>query len=128
MSSDPFQPGQHPVPGQIGYLQLPALDVSVSAAFYRAVFGWTVPSDSDNPGFTDGSGHVIGHWRTDFTVAGAGGIRPYIYVDGVDEVVSRIVANGGTIVQPRYDEGNLWVAHFEDPAGNVLGVWELAHR
>ena len=28
--------------GQIGYLQLPAVDVGRSAAFYETVFGWSV--------------------------------------------------------------------------------------
>jgi hypothetical protein len=27
-----------------------------------------------------------------------------------------------------YPEGDLWVATFRDPAGNVLGVWQTASR
>ncbi len=38
----------------------------------------------------------------------------------------RIAANGGTVIKPAYPEGNLTVAVFGDPAGNVLGVWQLA--
>jgi hypothetical protein len=34
--------GPHPVHGQVVYLQLPAADVTASAAFYEAVFGWSV--------------------------------------------------------------------------------------
>ena len=49
---------------------------------------------------------------------------PYIYVDRIDEVVNRIVPNGGEIVEAPYREGNLWVASFGDPAGNVVGVWQ----
>ena len=30
----------NPRHGQIGYLQLPAVDVARSAAFYETVFGW----------------------------------------------------------------------------------------
>jgi predicted enzyme related to lactoylglutathione lyase len=37
------QPSNHPIEhGQIGYLQLPAIDVARSAAFYETVFGWSV--------------------------------------------------------------------------------------
>ena len=32
----------YPPHGQIGYLQLPAIDIRRSAAFYQAVFGWSV--------------------------------------------------------------------------------------
>jgi predicted enzyme related to lactoylglutathione lyase len=28
------------------------------------------------------------------------------------------------VVQPRYTEGDLWVARFSDPAGNIIGVWQ----
>jgi hypothetical protein len=34
--------GPHPAHGQVVYLQLPAADVTASAAFYEAVFGWSV--------------------------------------------------------------------------------------
>jgi len=108
----------------VSYLELPAADVAVSARFYSAVFGWTVRGEGDNRGFTDGSGHLIGHWRPDLSVAGDAGVRPYVYVAAIDDVVAAILQNGGEIVTPRYAEGELWVAHFRDPAGNVLGVWE----
>ena len=43
MSTTVKQPGRdRPATGEIGYLQLPALDVGRSAAFYQAVFGWQV--------------------------------------------------------------------------------------
>jgi predicted enzyme related to lactoylglutathione lyase len=104
----------------VSYLELPAADIEASAAFYREALGWKVRDDS----FTDGSGHVIGHWRTDLTVAGDSGIRPYIYTENIDQVLDAITACQGELVQPRYLEGDLWVAHFRDPAGNILGVWQ----
>jgi predicted enzyme related to lactoylglutathione lyase len=30
------------------------------------------------------------------------------------------------VVDERYAEGDLWVATFRDPAGNVIGVWQHA--
>jgi predicted enzyme related to lactoylglutathione lyase len=50
------------------------------------------------------------------------GIRPYVYVDGVDAALARVAAHGGAIVTEPYPEGSLWVATFRDPSGNVLGV------
>jgi len=55
------RPGQHPPTGQIGYLQLPAVDVARSAAFYESVFGWSTDLASasfEAPG-------MIGQWITE---------------------------------------------------------------
>ena len=35
---------------------------------------------------------------------------------------------GGEIVLPPYQEGDLWVATFRDPAGNLIGVWQSGAR
>lgn len=108
----------------VSYLEVPATDIAQSSTFYRQVFGWAVSSDAEQGSFTDGSGHVIGHWRSDLEVAGDQGIRPYIYVSNLSQVIDEVAAHGGTVVQPRYTEGDLWVARFSDPAGNIIGVWQ----
>jgi hypothetical protein len=54
----------------VSYLEVPATDSVQSSKFYRQVFGWVVSGDGEQGSFTDGSGHVIGHWRTDLEVAG----------------------------------------------------------
>ena len=35
---------------------------------------------------------------------------------------------GGEMVDAPYPEGDLWVATFHDPPGNVLGVWQQGPR
>jgi predicted enzyme related to lactoylglutathione lyase len=114
--------------GGISYVRIPARDVRQSAAFYQAVFGWSVSGDPDSPSFADGTGHVIGHWRTDLPVAGEAGVLPYIYVERVDDTLWQITEHGGDVVRTPYPEGDLWVATFRDPAGNVLGVWQRGPR
>ena len=57
-------------PGGVSYLRIPAHDLAQSAEFYRAVFGWRLRGRPDAPSFSDGTGHVIGHWRTDLPAAG----------------------------------------------------------
>jgi uncharacterized protein len=71
---------------------------------------------------------VIGHFMPDLSVAGEGGVRPYIYVESVDGTLDRVAAHGGEVVTAPYAEGDLWVATFRDPAGNVLGVWQRHSR
>jgi uncharacterized protein len=115
-------------PGGISYLRIPAPDAPRTAAFYESVFGWNVRGDPDEPSFDDATGHVIGHFVPDLQVAGEGGIRPYIYVDSVDATLDKVAAQGGEVVTPPYPEGDLWVATFRDPSGNVLGVWQRGPR
>jgi predicted enzyme related to lactoylglutathione lyase len=114
--------------GGVSYLRIPAEDPCRSAAFYEAVFGWSVSIDRSEPGFTDGSGHVIGHFVADQPVAGEAGMRPYIFVKAVDETLEKAVAHGGEVVTPPYPESDLWVATLRDPAGNVVGVWQTGSR
>jgi uncharacterized protein len=88
------------------------------------VFGWSVRTDRDDPSFEDGTGHVIGHFVADQSAGGEAGLRPYVFVEGLDETLENVAGNGGAIVTPPYSEGDLRVATFRDPAGNVVGVWE----
>jgi predicted enzyme related to lactoylglutathione lyase len=111
-------------PGGISYLRVPAKDPRRSAAFYEGVFGWSVDADRDDPSFEDGTGHVIGHFVVDLPVAGEAGVLPYVFVERVDETLEKVVAHGGEVVTPPYPEGDLRVATFRDPAGNVIGVWQ----
>jgi predicted enzyme related to lactoylglutathione lyase len=110
--------------GGVSYLRIPAEDPRASAAFYEAVLGWSLRGDPDDPSFEDGTGHVIGHFMADLPVAGEAGVRPYIFVERVDETLEAVVAHGGEVVTAPYPEGDLMVATFRDPSGNVLGVWQ----
>jgi predicted enzyme related to lactoylglutathione lyase len=114
--------------GGVSYLRIPAPDPQRTAAFYEAVFGWTVDANRPDPSFEDGSGHVIGHFNTDHAVAGEAGIRPYVYVDSIDDALEKVTAQGAAVVTEPYPEGELWVATFRDPAGNVVGVWQRGPR
>jgi len=114
--------------GGVSYLRIPAEDPRRSAAFYEAVFGWSVRADRKDPSFEDGTGHVIGHFVADLPVAGEAGVRPYIFVERIDETLDKVVTRGGEIVTAPYPEGDLWVATFRDPAGNVVGVWQQGPR
>jgi uncharacterized protein len=115
--------------GRLSYIQIPARDVRVSSAFYAAVFGWTIRGGgSSHLSFTDATGDMIGAWVTAHDVSATPGVLPFIYVHGIDDVLQRIQANGGAVVKPPYPEGDLWVATFHDPAGNIIGIWQQGPR
>lgn len=127
MSSADVEPRVSRVAG-ISYLRIPADDPHRSAGFYATAFDWSVDLDRDDPSFEDGTGHVIGHFSSEHRVAGEAGVRPYVFVESVDETLDKIVAGGGEVVTAPYPEGDLWVALFRDPAGNVVGVWQQGPR
>jgi hypothetical protein len=121
-ADDPGVEGSVARPGGVSYLAIPARDVARSAAFYQAVFGWELRGDPDAPSFSDGTGHVIGHWRTDLEPAGEAGVRPYVYVEDLGAALERAAAQGAEVVEP-YVEGSLRIAVIRDPAGNAIGIW-----
>jgi uncharacterized protein len=115
--------------GHVSYLEIPAADIEQSAAFYVAVFGWTIRHpETGSASFDDRSGDLIGRWVTSRRIAREPGILPFIYVDRIDETAARVAAHGGEIVKSPYPEGDLWVATFRDPAGNMLGFWQAGPR
>lgn len=117
--TDQRQPGQHPAHGQIGYLQLPALDVARSAAFYEAVFGWSVDltwASFEAPG-------MIGQWTTDRAPGAAGGPVVWICADQLALTLERVVEHGGIVHgPPQLDGGERWLTEIDDPAGNRIGM------
>jgi predicted enzyme related to lactoylglutathione lyase len=87
------------------------------------VLGWQLRGDPASPSFADGTGHVIGHFRTDMTAAGDTGIRPYIYVRDLDATMQAAARRGASIITAPHAEGNLRIAIITDPAGNAIGIW-----
>lgn len=110
-------------PGGVSYLRIPARDIEQSAGFYRDVFGWRLRGDPGSPSFSDGTGHVIGHWRTDLPAVGEAGVLPYVFVTQLDDTLRAATERGAEVVTPPYAEGDLRVATIRDPAGNVIGIW-----
>lgn len=114
------------------YLEIPALNLNQSVAFYEKVFGWNIRrKESDRPSFDDATGNVSGAWVTDRATPSEPGLLPYIWVDDIDATLARVAAGGGEIVETqRLDSpGGEWIARFRDPAGNVIGLYqEGAHR
>jgi len=66
----------------------------------RTVFGWRLRGTAEAPSFSDGTGHVIGHWRTDLPVAGEAGVLPYIYVTELDATLRTATDRGAELITP----------------------------
>ena len=115
--------------GGLSYLEIPATDALMAAAFYEHVLGWKVDrSDSNRIKFADQSGHLIGRWCGGRTPTRDPGLMAYFYIERIHEAVSRVSERGGEVVRAPYPEGNLLVATIRDPGGNIVGLWQDASR
>ena len=113
--------------GKICYFEIHELDIDASVSFYREVFGWSIRYSGDGSiSFDDGVGEVSGMWVLGRKPMSEIGIVISIMVGNAKATVDSIVAHGGTIVQPIGKDSPEITAHFSDPAGNILGIYQ--HR
>jgi predicted enzyme related to lactoylglutathione lyase len=110
--------------GQVCYLQLPALDLMNSAAFYEAVFRWKI--ERPYPSFE--APGLIGQWVDDRRPAADAGPLLWMNVEHIDDTLAAALANGGTVVSPPAADGPRWLATIRDPAGNMLGIAQHGPR
>ncbi len=105
--------------GQVSYLQIPAIDIVRSAAFYKAVFGWAI--EQTHPGFEAPS--LIGQWVTDRQAAPGAGLLAWINVDHLDVALDLVRANGGEVLESPFSDGpDRMLATVSDPGGNAIGL------
>src|SRR5438874_10953560 len=111
--------------GKICYLELPAVDITRSAAFYTEVFRWSMRTRGDGAtAFDDTTGEVSGAFVRGRPPASAPGLLLYIMVDNVEKTVELVKTHGGEIVQPLGADAPEITARFRDPGGNVIGLYQ----
>jgi len=111
--------------GKICYIEIPAIDISESAKFYQRVFGWHIRQHDDgSTAFDDTVSGVSGMWVPGRPPSHTPGLIVSIMVASAATTIEAIITAGGEIVQPvKPDEREVY-AHFRDPAGNVLGIYQ----
>jgi len=85
------------VPGQVCYLQMPAVDAARAAAFYEVVFGWQTEhpyQDFESPG-------LIGQWVPGRPSAPDAGPMIWIHVADLDQTLEQVTKHGGEVTDPR---------------------------
>jgi predicted enzyme related to lactoylglutathione lyase len=111
---------------RVVHFEIGAADPERSAAFYQAVFGWSVQKWNGPEEYwlvstgQNGPGIDGGFFRskdsTPLTVN-------TISVDSVDAFVERIVAEGGTVAMPKGAlPGVGYLAYCKDPQGVLFGL------
>jgi predicted enzyme related to lactoylglutathione lyase len=107
------------MPAPIVFFDIAGPDMARQAAFYRTIFDWEVGVDG---GF---SAPVTSTLRGALRQDPADKII-YVGVGDVTAALAKIVANGGSIVQPRLEiKGVVVLGLFKDTAGNSMGLVEL---
>ena len=113
--------------GKICYIEIPAIDIAESAQFYQQVFGWQTRQRGDgSTAFDDTVGGVSGTWVLGLPPATNPGLIVSIMVANAATTIEAIIAAGGKIVLPVNPDEQEVYAHFSDPAGNVLGIYQQA--
>lgn len=112
--------------GKICYLEIPAADIDTSSSFYKKVFGWHIRERGDGSISFDDGVEVSGTWVLGRKPLSEPGIIISIMVDDAQATVDSIVAHGGIITQEIGKDAPEITAHFSDPAGNILGIYQ--HR
>ena len=111
--------------GKICYIEIPAIDVLLSASFYKKIFGWQIRERSDGHiAFDDTVNEVSGTWVIGRSPTTETGLLIYIMVDSVTSTIKAIIAQGGKIVQPVGVDAPEITARFSDPAGNIFGLYQ----
>ncbi|SDM74578.1 VOC family protein [Allokutzneria albata] len=102
------------------WIDLPVVDVDAAKAFYGAVFGWSFAEAALGTTCLLRGLPVAGlrHGAT-------GGWDVHLATDDCDGTAKRVVAAGGTLVDPPHDIADLGRAAFAlDPAGGRFGLWQ----
>ena len=112
--------------GDITHIDIPVGDTERATQFYAALFGRQIQAP---PGFED-----YPMWRAPNQISG-GGLAPrsgdftqprsYVEVDSIDDALATAVQHGGSVLKGKTAiTDTSWWAAFEDPDGNLMGLYE----
>lgn len=123
--------------GRVVHFEIPFDDGDRARSFYGSVFGWSImpmpemdytivsTGPTSEEGMPLEPGYIGGGMmqRTDRSQG------PVITVDveDIDAALVKIESLGGKTVTPRQEVGDMgFAAYFNDPDGNLMGLWQNA--
>ncbi len=112
---------------KINYVELPAVDLAATKAFFSAAFGWSfVDYGPDYAAFSN-AGLNGGFYRSDLVAStDTGSALVVLYSNDLEATRAKVEAAGGTIVRPTFPFPGGRRFHFSDPNGNELAAWSDA--
>jgi uncharacterized protein len=124
------------VPERSGYesgvpcwVELTSTDVTLSAGFYREIFGWEVMFDTSPESGGYGRFTLDGRLVAGIAQSLGQGVpaawNVYVAVDDAAATIARVLAAGGEVVlEPLKIMRRGVMAAFRDPSGAFLAIWE----
>jgi len=121
------------MPNPIVHFEIPADDVARAQTFYQNVFGWKIKQMPIPPGGPEYYGVTT---RKDGEAGINGGLMKrnmpgqpfanYVGVKSIDEFLSKVTANGGSVIMPRQEiaPGMGSIAVFKDTEENMMGLYQ----
>lgn len=111
--------------GKICYIELPTIDPARSADFYSSIFGWSIRERGDGAmAFDDATGQVSGSFDRNKKASADPGFILSIMVDDIRKTIAAIEGFGCEIVRPLGFHPTELIAHFRDPGGNLIGLYQ----
>lgn len=106
------------------YVEIPALDIEASEAFYRDAFGWRfTPYGPAYLGIITPDGREAGGINQVGVVTPGDGPLVVLYSHDLEATYDAVIAAGGRIVREIFDFPDGRRFHFSDPSGLELAVW-----
>jgi predicted enzyme related to lactoylglutathione lyase len=115
------------------WVEIRIRDTRRATEFYKGLFDWEVVREET----ADGSDYWIfdtgDEPRAENLRRGALWLRPqaahlgvvvYVVVEDIDAVLGKVANLGGEVVVPKSPQGPAFKAYFEDPDGNLFGLWQ----
>src|SRR5260221_3029870 len=110
------------------WVDLMTSDPERSRAFYGEIFGWTAQDPNEEFGgyfnYEKNGTMVAGCMRNDGSSGSPDGWSVYLRVDDAKETVDAAAAQGGGVIVPAMDVGDLGtMAVVTDPGQAAIGLW-----
>jgi predicted enzyme related to lactoylglutathione lyase len=108
-------------PAPIVFFDIAGPDTTALAKFYGAVFGWRIGADGrfDIPVVSASLSATLRKDPVNKIV--------YLGVPDIAAALKAVTENGGKVVMPRFEvKGTVVIGLFTDPAGNSMGLVEMA--
>jgi predicted enzyme related to lactoylglutathione lyase len=108
---------------KINYIEFSSTDIAKTKEFYSTVFGWSFEDWGPEYISFTGLGIDGGFMKGAIKSGGLGGPLVILYSADLEATEKAVIDAGGTIVVPTFEFPGGRRFHFDDGAGNVLGVW-----
>ncbi|MDB9822921.1 VOC family protein [Deltaproteobacteria bacterium] len=109
---------------KINYVEFPAKDIEKIKVFFINVFHWSFVDYGPEYTAFSGEGLDGGFYKSDLSSSTENGSALIVfYSKDLENTLSKIEKNNGTIIKPIFSFPGGRRFHFCDPSGNEYAVW-----